>query len=96
MADIDEGFFFFFSSPCHEFLDRCTKEQLLSINEHYEIVIKDKRLKENVKVTLKTELIEKGLLGAKMENLYQVHLIYNLCLLNSKKSCCFCRWSMRN
>lgn len=63
MADIDE----FVSSPSHEFLDRCTKEQLLSIAERYEIVIKDKRLKENVKIALKIELIEKGLLDTEMK-----------------------------
>ncbi|XP_039537129.1 uncharacterized protein LOC120485420 [Pimephales promelas] len=63
MADIDE----FVSSPSHELLNGCTKEQLLSIAEHYEIVIKDKRLKENVKTALKIELIKQGILDIEME-----------------------------
>lgn len=63
MAVIDA----FISSPSHEFLDGCTKEQLLDIAEHYGILIKDKRLKENVKIVLVTELIRNGILETKME-----------------------------
>ncbi len=45
MADID-----FFISPFCNFWEKCTKEQLLKIADRYEIVISDKRLKENIKV----------------------------------------------
>ena len=48
----------FFDSPSEEWLDLCTKEQLLKIAEHYEIDIGDKRLKDRVKAILKSNLFE--------------------------------------
>ncbi|XP_058624793.1 uncharacterized protein LOC131536088 isoform X3 [Onychostoma macrolepis] len=47
------------------FWKNAQKKRLLKIADRYEIVISDKRLKENIKVILRTNLIEKGIL--KME-----------------------------
>lgn len=63
MADID----LFVTSPSCEFLDKCTKEQLLKVADRYQVVISDKRLKENIKVVLKAKLIEKGILRDDMD-----------------------------
>lgn len=63
MADID----LFVSSPSCKSLNKCTKEQLLKVADYYQVVISDKRLKENIKVILKARLIEKGILKAKMD-----------------------------
>ncbi len=50
------------------FLEGCSKEQLLEIAEYYKIVIKDKRFgRESIKLILKTELIGKGFLKSKMD-----------------------------
>ncbi len=38
-----------FKALSKEFLDRCTKEQLLKIVNNYEVEISDKRLKDTVK-----------------------------------------------
>lgn len=43
-------------------MEKITKEQLLKIADRYEIVISYKRLKENIKVILRTNLTEKGIL----------------------------------
>ncbi|XP_026106935.1 interferon-induced very large GTPase 1-like [Carassius auratus] len=45
MADCDA----FIAAPSEEALERCTREQLLKIAEHFSIVVGDKRLKENIK-----------------------------------------------
>lgn len=55
----------FFDSPSAEFLDDCTKDQLLEIGRHYDIEIDGKRLKENFKAILITTLTEKGVFLAK-------------------------------
>lgn len=44
MAEIAD----FVKAQSGEFLDRCTKEQLLKIADHYEVEISDKQLKETV------------------------------------------------
>ena len=54
----------FFASPSEEFLDICTKEQLLQIAEHYDVDVGDKRLKERMKAILKSNLFEKNVLSA--------------------------------
>lgn len=46
------------AAPSEEALEKCTKEQLLKIAEHSSAVVKDKSLKENVKVALKSKLIK--------------------------------------
>ena len=62
MAECDA----FIAAPSEEALGRCTKEQLLMIAEHFPVVISDKRLKENVKIVLKSELREKGVLALRL------------------------------
>lgn len=47
-------------APSEENLEKCTKELLVTLAEHYGISLGDKRLKENVKVTLKTKLVQMG------------------------------------
>ncbi len=58
MAEVAE----FVKAPSEEFLDRCTKEQLLKIADYYEVEISDKRLKDTVKGILKANLSEMGVL----------------------------------
>ncbi|XP_030283654.1 uncharacterized protein LOC115587797 [Sparus aurata] len=63
MAGIED----FVASPCEEFLDGCTKDQLLKVAESYDIVLSglsDKR-KGNVKSLVKMQLIGKGVLVVK-------------------------------
>ena len=54
----------FIALPSEEFLffNNCTKEQLLKIAEYYQVDVGDKRLKERVKATLKSNLLEKKVL----------------------------------
>ena len=63
MADITD----FVSAPSEEFLDKCAKEQLLKRVEHYDTGIPDKRLKDNIKVILKANLRESGVLALQDE-----------------------------
>ena len=55
----------FFDRPSEDFLDQCLREHLVKIAEHYEIVVGDKRLKENVKAILKANLFEMNILKPK-------------------------------
>ena len=55
----------FFKTPSELFLEDCTKDQLLKIADHYEIVISDKRLKDTVKSILKANLQERKVLPGK-------------------------------
>lgn len=48
MAEIAD----FVEAPSEEFLDKCAKEQLLRIAEHYEIEISGNRLKDTVRSIL--------------------------------------------
>uniref|UniRef100_A0A3P8WEH2 Gypsy retrotransposon integrase-like protein 1 n=1 Tax=Cynoglossus semilaevis TaxID=244447 RepID=A0A3P8WEH2_CYNSE len=58
MASIDE----FFQAPSDHLLTQYTKEQLLKIADNYGVEIGDKRLKENIRTILKTNLVESGIL----------------------------------
>ncbi|KAG1932777.1 hypothetical protein F2P79_020923 [Pimephales promelas] len=59
----------FVVAPSEEALEKCTKEQLLKIAEHYSIVVAgDKRIKENIKMTVKAELIERGIITEEIED----------------------------
>ncbi|XP_043964972.1 uncharacterized protein LOC122826755 [Gambusia affinis] len=51
----------FIKSPSVEFLEQCSREQLVKIAEHYNVCVGDKRLKENVKAILRENLIEMGI-----------------------------------
>lgn len=55
----------FVLSPSVELLEQCTKEQLLEIGAHYGVDVDARRSKENVKVILVTNLVEKGVFAAK-------------------------------
>ncbi|XP_041867352.1 uncharacterized protein LOC121656366 [Melanotaenia boesemani] len=55
----------FFRSPSLEFLEECTKDQLLEIGRYYGVEIDSKRLKENFKAILIANLTEKGVSLAK-------------------------------
>ncbi|MEQ2192964.1 hypothetical protein XENOCAPTIV_020660 [Xenoophorus captivus] len=50
----------FSKSPSVEFLEQCTREQLVKIAEHCKICVGDNRLKENVKAILRENLIKMG------------------------------------
>uniref|UniRef100_A0A3B4TE40 Gypsy retrotransposon integrase-like protein 1 n=1 Tax=Seriola dumerili TaxID=41447 RepID=A0A3B4TE40_SERDU len=59
MSDISE----FVKAPSEDFLNKCTKEQLLKVAEHFEIDISDRRLKDTVKSMLTANLTEMGVLA---------------------------------
>ncbi len=54
----------FIGAPSEELLNDLTKDQLLELASHYEIhlISQDKRLKDNIKTLIKTELIERRIL----------------------------------
>lgn len=54
----------FISAPSESLLNDLTKDQLVELAGYYEInlVSQDKRLKDNIKSLVKTELIERGVL----------------------------------
>lgn len=61
MAGIEE----FVAAPCEDFLDRCTKDQLLKVADEYDLDLSglgDKRRKDTVKSAVKLQLVEKGVL----------------------------------
>ena len=57
----------FVASPCEEFLDGCTKDQLLKVAENYDIDLSglSDEHKGNVKALVKMQLIGKGVLVVK-------------------------------
>lgn len=61
MASVEE----FLKAPSEEFLERCSRDQLLRIAEHYELDVGDKRIKENIKNIIRENLIEAGVIGPK-------------------------------
>ena len=63
MSEVTE----FVSAPTEEFLDKCTKDQLLRIADHYKIEISDKRLKDTVKSILRANLSDMGVLTVSAE-----------------------------
>ena len=48
--------------PSEDLLDLGTKEQLLKVAEHYKVEISDKRLKNSIRLILKANLMESGIL----------------------------------
>ncbi|KAK0131567.1 hypothetical protein N1851_033742 [Merluccius polli] len=56
----------FLRAPSEELLERCSREQLVRIAEHFKMDVGDKRLKENVKNILKENLLEAGVLQPKL------------------------------
>ena len=59
MASVVEDFL---SSPSEELLEQCTKDQLLKIAEHFQIEVLDKKLKDTIKKTVKSKLLDDGVL----------------------------------
>ncbi len=54
----------FITAPSQESLDKCTKEQLLQIAEHYSVeVVGDKRIKETIKSAIKSKLLVAGIVS---------------------------------
>ena len=52
----------FIRTPSVSLLDKCTKEQLLRIAEHYKIEVQDKRVKVKVKIFLMDSLVTQAVL----------------------------------
>ena len=48
----------FMAAPSEEALDKCTKEQLLKLSDHYSVAVIDRKRKEDVKIALKVRLVE--------------------------------------
>lgn len=59
MADVSD----FVKALSEGLLDRCTREQLLKIMDHYRIEVGDKRLEDVVRSILKTNLADVGVLA---------------------------------
>ncbi|CAG5925684.1 unnamed protein product, partial [Menidia menidia] len=59
MAAVDE----FLREPSEEGLERCTREQLLKIAEHFQLEVGDKRSKDNIRAIIKANLTDSGVLG---------------------------------
>ena len=53
----------FVKAPSEALLDKCTREQLVKIADHYRIEVGDKRLKDTVRSILKANLAEMGVLA---------------------------------
>ncbi len=66
MSSIVEDFFTF---PSEILLERCTKEELLQIAEGFsvEITSNDKKLKETLMHTVRSALVERGVLEVRAE-----------------------------
>lgn len=62
MCKIDELVKKFIGAPSEKLLDRCTKEQLTEIAEHFEVVEGDKKSKDSLKANVKTILVKMGVL----------------------------------
>ena len=48
-------------------MERCSREQLVTIAEYYELDVGDKRMKENIKAIVKANLFETGVLRPKLQ-----------------------------
>uniref|UniRef100_A0A8L0DMS3 ribonuclease H n=1 Tax=Oncorhynchus mykiss TaxID=8022 RepID=A0A8L0DMS3_ONCMY len=57
----------FIRFPSEKLLDLGTKEQLLKVAEHYNVEISDKRLKNSIRLILKANLMESGILEVTTE-----------------------------
>ena len=63
MASVED----FLRAPSEEWLERCSREQLVKIAEYYELDVGDKRMKENIKAIVKANLFETGVLRPKLQ-----------------------------
>lgn len=51
----------FIKAPSVEFLEQCTRDQLVKLAEHLKIELTDKRLKENISVDLNRKMAKGNL-----------------------------------
>ena len=51
----------FMAAPSEEALEKCTKEHLLKLAEHYSVAVMDRKRKEDIKTALKLKLGELSL-----------------------------------
>ena len=56
----------FLKTPSEELLERCSREQLVKIADHFEMDVGDRRSKENMKRILRENLLEMGVLESKL------------------------------
>eukprot|EP00064_Thunnus_orientalis_P026426 superscaffoldBa00016751_g26939 len=63
MASVED----FLRAPSEELLERCSREQLLKIAEHFKLEVGDKRMKENIKAIVKAYLTELGVVRPKLQ-----------------------------
>ncbi|KAK0135460.1 Transposable element Tcb2 transposase [Merluccius polli] len=54
----------FMAAPSEEALDKCTKEQLLKLSDHYSVAVIDRRRKDDIKIALRLKLVELGVLAS--------------------------------
>ena len=59
----------FVKAPSEALLDKCTREQLLKIADHYQIEVGDKRLKDAIRSILKANLADMGVLDEESRHL---------------------------
>ena len=52
----------FMAALSEEVLDKCTKEQLQKLSDHYSVAVIDRRRKDDIKIALKLKLVELGVL----------------------------------
>ncbi|KAK0131239.1 hypothetical protein N1851_034061 [Merluccius polli] len=52
------------AAPSEEALDKCTKEQLLKLSDHYSVAVIDRRQKDDIKIALRLKLVELGVLAS--------------------------------
>ena len=56
MADVED----FLGAPSEEFLECCSRDQLVKIAAHFQVDVGDKQLKENMRGLLKENMVERG------------------------------------
>lgn len=58
MASVED----FLRAPSEELLERCSRQQLVKIDDHFEIDGSDKRMKENIKAIVRANLLDTGVI----------------------------------
>lgn len=58
MASVED----FLRAPSEELLERCSRQQLVKIADHFEIDGSDKRMKENIKAIVRANLLDTGVI----------------------------------
>lgn len=63
----------FVQSPSEELLNSCTKDQLLQLVEHYGVDIGDRKLKDEIKLCLRSVLVHSGILPGKSTSVNELN-----------------------